>query len=146
MTGFFGSVRSPRLRFRQVERHADRQQRRRHHEDDQQHQHDVDHRRHVDLGERRVAVLAGFARGRQRHGHRQVSDAMRDEQAAGSPDQPLHAPGKAPEIDGDLVVGDDRRDRRGEPHRGGEQGLGDPRRHHREAGVVAPRRSPQSCA
>ncbi len=38
------------LRLRQVDRHADREQRRRHHEDDQQHQHDVDHRGDVDFG------------------------------------------------------------------------------------------------
>src|SRR3984893_13648330 len=37
------------LALRQVERHADGEQRRRHHEDDEQHQHDVDARRHVDL-------------------------------------------------------------------------------------------------
>src|SRR6185503_15110746 len=40
------------LGLRQVDRHADREQRRRHHEHDEQHQHHIDHRRDVDVGHR----------------------------------------------------------------------------------------------
>src|SRR4051812_37655487 len=49
------------LGLRQVERHADGEQRRRHHEDDEQHQHHVDHRRDVDLGHDRLAPAAAPA-------------------------------------------------------------------------------------
>jgi hypothetical protein len=45
----------------QVDRHADLQQRCRHHEDDQQHEHDVDQRGHVDVGDRRVAPVPELA-------------------------------------------------------------------------------------
>src|SRR5690348_9167984 len=49
------------LGLRQVDRHADREQRRRDHEDDQQHQHDVDHWRHVDVAHDAVAAVAALA-------------------------------------------------------------------------------------
>ncbi|ENN87297.1 hypothetical protein RHSP_25758 [Rhizobium freirei PRF 81] len=46
------------LRLRQVDRHARRHHRRRDHEDDQQNEHDVDQRRHVDIGDRAASASA----------------------------------------------------------------------------------------
>ena len=48
--------------LRQIDRHARRHQRRGDHEDDQQHQHHVDQRRDVDLGQRPVAAAADAVR------------------------------------------------------------------------------------
>ena len=70
------------LRLRQIDLHADREQRCRHHEDDQQHQHHVDHRRDVDLGHDRLAGMppsAPNARAAAAHAHRSGTPARRSD-------------------------------------------------------------------
>ena len=61
---------------------------------------------------------------------------MRERRPPDRPISPCMRPAKRPRSTVNLVVRDDRRDRRGEPHRGREQRLGDPRRDDRETGVV----------
>src|SRR6516164_7924547 len=85
-----------RPRFRQIERHADSQQWRSHHKDDEQHEHHVDHRGYVDLGERRVAVLAGFARWRQGQSHHQAPAGIRASRPPERPINPCIRPAKRP--------------------------------------------------
>ena len=130
-------------RLRQLDRHADGEQRRRHHEDDEQHEHDVDDRRHVDLAHRRPArrrrrpPLLAACLDRSAHGSAPHIDLARQDgrELVGEAFQP-RCPGVPASLI-EFIVENDRGDGGEQAERGGEQRLGDAGRDHREVGVLA---------
>ena len=121
MTSGWVSERRPlRLRLGQVDVDALLHQRRGDHEDDQQHEHDVDERRHVDLGE--LAPLAAAVG--DVHAAR---DAVRRSTSANSAPNVSSRSARRFSRRARVVVADRRGDRGGEPERGRDQRLGDAR-------------------
>src|SRR5262245_57046262 len=75
------------LGLRQIERHADSEQRGRDHKNDQEHKHDVDHRRHVDFAHDATApplTATGLGRTRRIHRHGSPLTPARRSAATGS--------------------------------------------------------------